>query len=155
MTTANFGLQQDAFGRLVLIDAEGQRHVGVEPIRDFPLSDPQHWISILDAEGREIVCVEDLAALVPAVRQVLEEELARREFVPIVERIEKVTATDPAEWHVKTDRGPTTFMLKNEEDVRRLGSQSVLVIDDHGIRYLIPDLHTLDAASRRILDRYL
>ena len=32
-------LQYDSFGRLVLTDANGRRHVGVEPIRSFPLSD--------------------------------------------------------------------------------------------------------------------
>ena len=30
-----------------------------------------------------------------------------------------------------------------------------LVIDAHGIRYLIPDTRTLDATSRRLLERYL
>ncbi len=139
----------------MLTDAAGQRHVGVEPVRDFPLSDPQHWISIVDAEGREIICVEDLAQLSSDVRKTLEDELARREFVPVIERIERVTSSDPAEWKVRTDRGPTTFVLKNEEDVRRLGTSSILVIDDHGIRYLIPDYHALDTASRKILERYL
>src|SRR5438477_2402252 len=86
-----FGLQPDAWGRLVLIDAEGQRYVGVEPVRCFPVSDPLHWIAIVDAEGRELVCVERLDDLPTGTRKVLEDELARREFVPVIEHVEEVS----------------------------------------------------------------
>src|SRR3954466_9786302 len=79
-----FGLTHDAWGRLVLIDAEGRRHVGVEPVRSFPISDPGCWISLCDGQGRELVCVESLADLAPAVRRTLEDELALREFVPVI-----------------------------------------------------------------------
>jgi hypothetical protein len=91
------------------------------------------------------------------VLQAIEEELARREFVPIVVRIEEVSANiDPARWRVVTDRGPTTFLIEDEDnDVRRLGPNGMLLVDTHGIRYLIPDVRKLDSASRRILDRYL
>jgi hypothetical protein len=153
---AAFGLQHDAWGRLVLIDATGERHIGVEPIRAFPISDPEHFISLCDNEGRELICVEDMAKLTSATRQVLEQDLARREFVPVIERIASVSAgSDPSEWQVETDRGPTTFLLKSEDDVRRLGPDSALVIDSHGLRYLVPDTQKMDASSRRILERYL
>src|SRR4051794_36761105 len=107
-----FGLSRDAWGRLVLIDAEGVRHVGVEPIRAFPLSDPGRWVSLCDAEGREIARVPDLRAAPPIVRQLIEEELSQREFVPILRRIVRVSSdAAPADWDVETDRGPTRFLL--------------------------------------------
>lgn len=151
-----FGLQHDAWGRLVLIDAEGRRYVGVEPVRCFPISDPQQWVSIVDAEGRELACIERLDDIPAATRKTLTEELSRREFMPVIERITDVsTGTDPAQWEVITDRGSTTFMLKSEEDIRRLSPTRLLIIDDHGIRYSIPDLRTLDAASRKMLERFM
>jgi len=108
-----FGLAHDAWGRLVMIDAHGERHVDVEPARAFPISDPEHWISICDAEGRELACVEDLADLAPSVRQVLVDDLARREFVPVIERVYHVsTDNDPSEWDVQTDRGRTRSTAK-------------------------------------------
>jgi len=152
----NFGLLHDAWGRLVLIDREGRRHVGVEPVRSFPISDPEHWISICDAEGHELACVQNVSDLPPPVGQVLAEDLERREFVPIIERIVRVSAdTDPAAWDVVTDRGQTRFLVNSEDDVRRLGPSRVLVIDAQGIRYLIPDITKLDAASNQTLERYL
>ena len=44
--------------------------VGAEPVRAFPISDPQHWISIVDAEGHKIVLIEDVQTLPPAVQAV-------------------------------------------------------------------------------------
>ncbi len=152
----NFRLSSDATGQLVLVDAHGIEHVGVEPVRGFPISDPDRGISICDAEGRELVWIEDAVTLAPEARVALEQALARREFVPTIRRILAVPAdTEPTEWEVETDRGPTRFQLNTADDVRRLGPNRALVIDAQGIRYLLSDIRQLDAASRRILDQYL
>ena len=149
-------LAHDAFGRLVLVDADGVRHESVEPVRGFPISDPDRWISICDAQGRELAYVEDLSALPAETRSVLERDLARREFVPLIRRILSVPAdTEPTQWEVETDRGATRFMLNTGDDVRRLSADRALVIDSQGVRYLVDDLSQLDATSRRILERYL
>jgi hypothetical protein len=155
LAARGFQLHRDAFERLVLTDADGRILVGVEPVRAFPISSPQEWLSIVDAEGREVLCIREFGDLQSEVRSILEEELSRREFFPIIQRITGVMDdVDPSEWHVETDRGPTSFLLDSEDDVRRLGPYKALFIDTHGIRYLIPDTRVLDYASRRILDRY-
>ena len=153
--TGPFGLKHDEWGRLLLIDASGRRHSGVEPVRAFPISEPGRWVSLCDAEGRELTCVEDLAELSDATRRVLEADLAAREFVPVILRIVRVSAeTTPTEWAVETDRGPTRFTLKTEEDVRRLGPDRYLIVDAQGLRYLISDANALDLASRRVMEHY-
>jgi hypothetical protein len=151
-----FDLHQDAWGRLVLVDREGVSHAPVEPVRGFPISDPDHWISICDAEGRELLAVHDLGALAPALREVLEKDLARREFVPLIRRILSVPAdAEPSEWEVETDRGCTRFLLNSADDVRRLGPHRAQIIDSQGIRYLVDDTRRLDARSRRIIENLL
>ncbi len=151
-----FRLHHDALGRLVLTQADGQEFVDVEPSRAFPISDPSNRISIRDSRGREIRWIESLAELPPDVREVLETDLHRREFMPIVKRIVHMTAfTEPSQWDVETDRGRTQFLLGNEDDVHRLEGHRAVIIDTHGIRYLIPDTRKLDYHSRRILERYL
>ena len=55
---------------------------------------------------------------------------------------------------VETDRGPVLLTLNSEDDVRRLGPHRALIVDAQGLRYLVPDLRALDAASRRILEHY-
>jgi hypothetical protein len=150
-----FTLERDVFGQLVLTDAEGRQWPGIEPARAFPISCPEEWVSLCDAEGHEVLCVRELDKLPQHVRTILEEELGRREFVPIIESILKVADdTDPSLWEVETDRGTATFLLDSEDDVRRLGPFQALFIDTHGIRYLIPDTRKLDSRSRRIMERY-
>jgi len=154
--THSFTLRHDAWGRLVLTDAHGHEHAGIEPVRAFPISAPRHGISLCDTDGRELLWIDDLDAVPQPTRQLLEDDLARRQFVPILQRIFKVSSHDaPAEWEVETDRGRTRFLLKSEEDVRRLAGQRALITDAHGIRYVIPDIEAMDAASRRILEQYL
>jgi Domain of unknown function (DUF1854) len=155
LAARGFKLHRDAYDRLVLTDADGRILVGVDPVRAFPISSPDEWLSIINAEGNEVLCIRHPQALPSEVRKILDEELSRREFVPNIERIVEVSAdVDPSQWRVQTDRGETTFLLDSEDDVRRLGTYKALFIDNHGIRYLIPDTRALDYASRRILDRY-
>lgn len=153
---APVSLSHDAWGRLVLTDAQGRTHSGVELVRAFPLSDPRYGIAVCDSGGHEILWIEQLDKLPSALAQQIDEELARREFVPIIRRILQVSApVEPSEWEIETDRGCTRFLLNNEDDVHRLDEHRALLTDAHGIRYLIPDTRQLDAVSRRLLERYL
>ena len=151
-----FALHHDAWGRLVLTDAAGREHVGAEPVRAFPISAPNEGMAICDAEGRELVWVERLDDLPPPLRRQLEEELARREFVPVLRRVVGISApAEPSEWEVETDRGLTRFLHNGEDDFHRLEEHRALIHDAHGIRYLIPDTRSLEPTSRRLLERYL
>jgi hypothetical protein len=150
----DFTLQRDAWGQIVLTDAAGERYVGVTPVRAFPISDAGRWISICDAQGHEIVSLEKLGDAPPEVRAMLEEELARREFIPRILKIFSATKKEPSQWEVQTDRGPSTFQINSEDDVRRLEPHQASILDSHGVRYLIPDVRRLDTASRRILDHF-
>lgn len=152
----NFGLVHDAWGKLVLIDSEGERYVGVTPIRIFPTSDAEHWIAILDARGQELVLIEDPSRLGPVVRELLEGELAKREFMPEILQITYISSImEPCDWEVVTDRGPTRFVLKSEDDIRRLGPYSGVIIDAQGVRYLVRDTRKLDAYGRRSIEQYI
>lgn len=155
-TPAGFSLARDSWGHLVLTTADGSTHVGVDPARAFPLSDPRRAVSILDAHGRELLFLDRLDDVPEPTRRILEDELAQRHFLPVIRRILGIVGhSEPVEVSVETDRGPATFSIKAEEDVRRLPPHRVLISDAHGVRYLIPDTTALDAASRRWLERYV
>jgi len=153
---APFELSHDPFGRLVVTLADGTRHIGVEPVRAFPIADPNRFISIVDAHGRELVAIDALHDLPPPLAQMLAQELRAREFVPLIERIERIAVDkEPAEWDVHTDRGPVTFLLGNADDVRRIDRDRATVTDLQGIRYLIASLKHLDGHSRRLLEHFI
>ena len=155
-TTADFQLQRDAFGRLTLIDSDGTAHAGVTTVRAFPISSPEDGIAIVDPYGHELAWIDRVDDLPADLRTLVEGELASREFMPIISRIVDVSGhATPNTWKVVTNHGDTQFVLKGEEDIRRLGIQGLLIADSHGIHFLIRDRYALDAHSRKILDRFL
>ena len=156
MTTTDFQLERDAFGRLVLIDAVGGRHEGVAPVRAFPIAAPEEGLSLVGPDGHELVWVDTLAALPPAQRALVEGELAAREFVPEIHRLKAVsTFSTPSIWTVLTDRGETEFVLKTEEDIRRLPTGALLITGGEGVHFLVRDTKALDRASKRLMERFL
>ncbi len=151
-----FELDLDAFGRLVLTLPEGLVVVGVTPVRCFPFTAPQERVSLCDEAGREVHCIEDMDELAVPTRELLEQELARREFIPVIRRLIDIQpASEPTTWQVETDRGLTEFKLTSEDHVRRLGAHGALIADAQGVRYRILDIARLDAHGRRLMARYL
>jgi hypothetical protein len=156
MAHEQFDLGRDEFGRLVLTGADGERHVGVAPVRAFPIQAPDEGISLMTGDGREVAWIPSMAALPPAMRSLLEHELQGREFMPQIRAIRSVSSyATPSTWQVSTDRGDTSFVLRGEEDIRRIGQDTLLISDSHGIHFLLRDLAGLDRQSRKILDRFL
>lgn len=154
--SASFKLERDAFGRLVLVEAEGVRHVGVVPVRAFPLSAPDEGLSLVGSEGRELVWIDRLAGLPEAARALIAEDLAARDFAPTLLKLHKVSSFGvPSTWTVSTDRGDARFVLKAEEDIRRLEGGALLIASAHGVQFRIPDVKALDRASRKLLERFL
>ncbi|MDV6343208.1 DUF1854 domain-containing protein [Nitrosomonas sp. Is37] len=156
MSQPDYQLSRNAFGRLVFVDKDQQVHEGIVPVRAFPITASDQGIALVNAHGQELAWIECLAELPEEFRVLLETELANREFMPEIKCIDKVSSfVTPSTWWVKTDRGDTTFMLKGEEDIRRLSSTALLITDSYGIHFLIRDRSMLDRHSCKLLDRFL
>ncbi len=156
LLAAPFELTRDAFGRLTLTNALGDTFHGVVPVRAFPIQSPEDGIALMQTDGHEAAWVDRLDALPEPAQGLIREELASREFTPEILRIESVTSfSTPCTWHVLTDRGDTRFVLRGDEDIRRVGQTILLVTDSHGIHFLIRDREKLDKESCKILDRFL
>ena len=149
-------LALDAFGKLVLIDLEGAAHVGVTPVRAHPISAPDEGVSLVGVHGHELAWVERLSALPDGPRQLLQGELAAREFHPTLKRLISVnTFATPSTWHIETDRGEIDFVLKSEEDIRRLEEGRLLITSTHGVQLQVADRWALDKPSKKLLERFL
>ncbi len=148
-------LERDSLGHLVLIDANGQHHIGVYPVRAFPITAPGAGVSIMDPAGKELCWFDDVE-LIPGVELALiEEGLAAREFMPVIQKITQVsTYATPSIWDIETDRGPTRIRLKGEEDIRRIAGNTLLIADSNGLQFLIKDATQLDKLSKKFLDRF-
>ena len=127
----------------------------VYPVRCFPLTEPQQWISFVDAGGCEVATIESLAALDGEKRRLVEEALRTREFLPTITGIHSINVESSySEWQISTDRGETRFTLGHDDHVRALSKARFVVTDSHGMRYLVHDINKLDAKSQHLLARY-
>lgn len=149
-------LHCNSHGQLCLTLSDGSRHTGLTPVRAFPIHAPQQGISLVGQDGKEVLWIAHLDDLSATARELLEDALAQREFVPVIERIDAVDSISvPSRWQVVTDRGASTLVLKAEEDIRRLGPQHLLITSREGVQYRIPDLGRLDRASLKRIERFL
>ena len=154
--TITFQLRRNSFAQLVLTDLNGVEHVDVRPVRAFPIQSPNDGISLVKENGAEVAWIDHLSDLPAPIRELISTELEGREFMPEINSITSVTSfATPCTWHVQTDRGATHFVLKGDEDIRRVGKESLLISDNHGIHFLIRNMYEIDKQSRKILDRFL
>jgi len=124
--------------------------------RCFPWSNRDEYLSVRDADGKEVHLLRTLGNLDADTRALIDEELSMQEFFP------RITAVLSAEqrfdvtlWHIETDRGPAELRVKDSEDIRHIDDQRVLVKDAAGGIYEIPDINALDPRSRKLIDERL
>ena len=155
MSNASFELHQDPSGQWQL-QLNGELHQGVVVVRAFPIAAPDEAVSILSAEGDELLWLPQPLLLPQVQKDAVLAALQVREFMPEIQRVDAVSSfTTPSTWSVQTHRGFTQFVLRGEEDIRRISSKTLIVADEHGVQFLIRDLPTLDRHSRKLLDRFL
>lgn len=155
-TTPSFQLSRNAFGQLVFVGADGKAQIGVQPVRAFPIEAPDEGLSIMGPDGHELAWIPHISALSATERELLQEEMSQREFFPVIQQITAVsTFSTPSTWTVKTDRGVTEFVLKGEEDIRRLTGAALLIASSHGVQFIVKDTGELNAHSRKLLSRFL
>ena len=149
-------IERNPMGRLKVRTPDGVSHEPVTAVRAFPIQTPAANISLVGPGGHEVAWIADLAELPPEQRALLEQELHQREFMPVIQRLLAVSSfATPSRWTVETDRGRCEFVLKGEEDLRRLNPTTLLVLDSHGVQFMIRDPLSLDKHSRKLLDRFL
>jgi hypothetical protein len=137
-------------GRLWARSDEGSR--SVKPTRCFPWSEPDRWVSLRDADGKELALVEDPRLLDEDSRVALETALRETAFVFEVTRIVAVDEeVEIRTWTVQTRQGLRRFQTARDAWPRELPTGDYLVRDVAGDLYRIGDPEGLDAESRRYL----
>jgi len=150
---SNFTLQSDPQNRLTLQRPGQDDAVDVRLRRAFPWSKPGNYISVRSSEGKELMLIEDLDALSPEQRQLIERSLADSSFIP---RIVSVRELDVRfgyqQWKVTTDRGSIEFRVQEREDIRFLPDGRFRIKDADGNVYEMPRLEELDEGSQRAIE---
>lgn len=152
-------LSRRADGRLLLRKENGNAEATETPVQVaccFPWTHPYEFISLRDDKGREQKLIENLQHLNAATRELIEDELAQRNFMPRITGIEAITdEIELFHWRVVTAAGPRSFLTRRNDHPRRLDNGDVLIKDVSNDLYLIPNPKGLDAKSLKLLWVYL
>ena len=149
-------IERNEAGQLVVhLVGHSEPIVDAKVARCFPWSLPEEYVSICDADGREIRTFELLDELPPASRKVVQEELRDKVFNPKIRRvIEWKSEFGVTSIRAETDRGEVMFQLRTRDDIRILSPVRALLRDVDGNVYELEDLTAVDANSRKFFDQY-
>ena len=87
---------------------------------------------------------------------VLEEELAKRYFLPQIRAVYDLKShMGVMTWEVETDRGRRQFEVRGRDNVRHLPGSRLVLRDVDGNRYEISDYRALDAKSLDLLEQFV
>ena len=126
----------------------------VVPMRSFPISMRDRYISLRDMDGNELGMIRDMHELDKKSRKLLEQEIRRRYFTPEIRRIIALREKfGIVEWEVDTDRGPKSFFTRSLHQSVNETTTGYIVTDMENNRYEIRDLSSFDPQSAAILAR--
>jgi hypothetical protein len=127
--------------------------VDVRLRRAFPWSAPDRYVSVRDAEGKELLLIDSLEPLDVGRRTVIERALGDASFVPRITSVEDVDVRfGYQQWKVTTDRGPAEFRVQEREDIRFMPDGRFRIKDADGTVYELIKLDELDESSRRAVE---
>jgi len=101
--------------------------------------------------------VPDMKDLDADMRQIVQQELARRYLTSTIESIVSIrNEFGTSYWDVETNRGRREFVVQNvAENAQWLGDHRLLLVDVDGNRFEVPDLNGLDKKSLSLVEMVL
>lgn len=139
-----------------LIHLIGTRRTRVNVKRCFPWSQPDHFFSLRDDDGKEVMLVEKLDDLSHSSRRALLSVLRESGFVFTIEKVLVVEQEfDLRYWKVETSQGRRKFQTEVDDWPRSLSEQSFLIQDLAGDLYFIENEKELDEKSRALIEPYI
>ena len=144
-------------------DGEEEFFERVLPIRSFPITEPEEFISIREPEtkdkgkGDEIGMIRRMSDFPDDVQSLLREELSRRYFTSELLKIFSVKEKfGYSYWEVQTSSGKISFVMTNpSSNIRTLEDGRVFIHDIDGNCFAITDPSKLDKASFRHIEIYM
>ena len=135
----------------------------VVPVRAFPITDPDEFISIKEPDSREkgkgaeLGLIRRMSDFDADTQALLREELDRRYFTPVITRLTGVKEKfGYFYWDAETTAGKISFVMTNvSSNIRTLEDGRVFIHDIDGNCFEIPDPAKLDKASLKKIEIYM
>ena len=135
----------------------------VVPVRAFPITDPEEFISVKEPDSREkgkgaeIGLIRRMSDFDTQTQELLREELDRRYFTPVIKKLTGVKEKfGYFYWDAETSAGKVSFVMTNvTSNIRTLEDGRVFIHDIDGNCFQIPDPSKLDKASLKKIEIYM
>ncbi len=122
--------------------------------RCFPLSEREDFVSICSSDGNEVAIIRGLKNMEQNSRLLLEGELDKRYFTPVIEKIYDLRQDASMWiWDVATQRGRVNFYIRGVRDsVHEVAPRRWQILSMDGQRYEIRDFELLDTRSKSLFE---
>jgi Domain of unknown function (DUF1854). len=140
---------------------DGTEYKRVALRRALPIGNPSAYISVADAENKEIGILKDIAELNEAQLALVINELDRRYYCPTVHEIKSVKdKLGYVYMELSVEGDGRTYdkqcAIKDvNKNIRMLGDDRLILFDVDGNRYIVSSLSGLDKKSLKRLEPYL
>ena len=135
----------------------GDLYFNVKIRQAFPLSFENRYITFFDQEDEYLGLVAEPSSCDESTFRIIRDEIEWRYFRPRITRVAEMEGRGGTSiFSVETDRGAVKIPMRDlREGMMELSSGRILITDEHGNRYEIPDLDRLDRRSRRLIRRLI
>jgi len=132
-------------------------YIDVRLARALPLSDPDHYLGLRDANDKDIGIVREWRDLDPESLKIVEAAIERSYLLPKVLKVNKVTDNfGVVFWDLVTDHGPKCYVVRSIRDNSvSLSPTRVLMTDVEGDRFEFPNIYAMGANALEILLKVL
>ena len=134
----------------------------------FPFTRDREYISVRfistnelgmvkDSEIKEVGMIRNLDDYSPEQMEIIEKELSRRYFVPVIEKIRNIKEEfGYIYWEVMTNAGSRRFTTHDMNNALiPVGGTRLVLVDVDGNRFEIPDYTKIDDKHRKHIDMWL
>jgi len=145
-------------GQILMVAAKEIKNVPVRILLVAPLSEGSQVISIMHVTKKEeLAILFSLDGLDKESKNIINEEIRRRYFLPEIKRINDINIyLGEYYWDVLTDRGEKKFTLSSPViNIRWLSATRLLLHAADGLHYELPDIMKMDNESRKKIENIL
>lgn len=147
----NVKIEYDDANDILILYINGVAYRDVDPIKPFPLSNPNYVIFRLKSSGEDLCIISDIRMLDKESLKRLEYVINKKYFIPLILKIKEITYT--GEFFicdVKTNKGDRIFKVRSRRNIFRLDNTIVIFDSDENL-YLIENYEKLDRKSKEEL----
>ncbi len=149
----NIKIRKNQFLDNELLKNNQKTHEKIKILRAFPYSDKNRYILLNDQENEEIGIIKDVKLLDSKSQKIVINELKKKYFIPKILKVHSIELQRRVPcWNVQTNKGNIIFKVRRSRNIKFVASNHLVIKDNNGNKYEIPDITKLDIKSKKLIE---